>query len=35
MKLEAAAQGCSSEKMFWKYEVNLQENTHTFFKILE
>ena len=35
MKLGAAAQRCSSEKMFWKCEVNLQENTHTFFKILE
>ena len=26
---EAAFQRCPSEKMFWKYTVNLQENTHT------
>ena len=25
---EAATQGCSWEKVFWKYAVNLQENTH-------
>ena len=25
---EAAIQMCSWEKMFWKYAVNLQENTH-------
>ena len=26
---EAAVQRCSSEKVFWKYAANLQENTHT------
>ena len=25
---EAAAQRGSSEKVFWKYAANLQENTH-------
>ena len=25
---EAATQRCSWEKMFWKYAINLQENTH-------
>ena len=25
---EAAFQGCSKEKVFWKYAANLQENTH-------
>ena len=25
---EAAVQRCSYEKVFWKYETNLQENTH-------
>ena len=25
---EAATQRCSEEKVFWKYAVNLQENTH-------
>ena len=25
---EAAVQRCSSEKVFWKYAANLQENTH-------
>ena len=25
--LEAAAQRCSLEKVFWKYAANLQENT--------
>ena len=25
---EAATQRCSYEKMFWKYAVNLEENTH-------
>ena len=27
--LEVALQRCSQEKLFWKYEANLQENTHT------
>ena len=26
--LEAAVQMCSTEKVFWKYASNLQENTH-------
>ena len=26
--LEAAVQGCSSEKVYWKYAADLQENTH-------
>ena len=25
---EAATQRCSSEKVFWKYAANLQDNTH-------
>ena len=25
---EAATQRCSYDKLFWKYPVNLQENTH-------
>ena len=25
---EAGVQGCSLEKVFWKYAANLQENTH-------
>ena len=28
LKLEAALQRCSYEKMFWKYAANVQEDTH-------